>query len=222
MHSGFLAPRHRVGWSTVLWFLFVTVGLAAEARNPDPDLGAPFTNRARPELGRPEAPVVVIEFTDFRCYHCRRFHERVFPRLREKFVAPGLVRYVTMHLALETDARSALPLAAARAALEQGGYWAMREQLFAHARELPQVMYERLATRAGLDGSRLAQDMKSPVVEAAIAADRREAAAAGVGTTPYFLIRKRDATGRWLEARVDGYEDWLFFERTLNRTLTGD
>lgn len=185
----------------------------------DPALGEPFALRPRPALGPADARVVLVEFTDFACAHCRRFHERVWPKIKERYVDSGRIRHVALHLALEKGDAHAQPLAAAHAALAQGGYWAMREQLFSHAKALPKVIYDTLATRAGLDVRAFSAALRSPETAAAIAADRAEAAALGITTTPFFLVRVRGADGRWREARVDGYEDWPFFERTLEQAL---
>jgi len=45
-------------------------------------------------VGDPDAPVEVIEYASFTCPHCRRFHETVYPQLKETYIDPGLVRFV--------------------------------------------------------------------------------------------------------------------------------
>lgn len=45
-------------------------------------------------LGDPDAPVTMIEYASFTCPHCRTFHERVLPRLKEDYIDPGRVFYI--------------------------------------------------------------------------------------------------------------------------------
>jgi protein-disulfide isomerase len=45
-------------------------------------------------LGNPDAPVTMIEYASFTCPHCRTFHERVFPQVKENYVEPGRIHYI--------------------------------------------------------------------------------------------------------------------------------
>ena len=72
---------------------------AARADAPagfDPRLGAPFAVRERPSVGSEQAPVTVVEAGSPACGHCQAFHRRVFPELRDRYIAPGRVRWVTV------------------------------------------------------------------------------------------------------------------------------
>jgi len=48
-------------------------------------------------LGKPDAPITIVEFSDYGDAHCGRFHRETFPRIDEGFVQPGTVRYLVKH-----------------------------------------------------------------------------------------------------------------------------
>src|SRR3982751_4033603 len=90
----------------------VLVSLAAAGERPDPVVettaDGPFA------LGRTDAPVTIVEFVDYECAYCRRYHRDVFERLRKEFVDPGLVRYVVRDFPLEMHKNSVTTARAAR------------------------------------------------------------------------------------------------------------
>ena len=52
-------------------------------------------------LGSDDAPVVIVEFSDFQCPFCKKFSEDVLPQLRDKYIAPGLVQLAFVNLPLD-------------------------------------------------------------------------------------------------------------------------
>lgn len=60
------------------------------------------------KLGKPKAPVAIVEVFDFQCVYCRKFHRETFPRVQERYVQTGKARLVFGHLAIlgEASART--------------------------------------------------------------------------------------------------------------------
>jgi protein-disulfide isomerase len=74
-----------------------------------------------PQRGADDAPVTIVEFTDYNCSHCSDFTLERFPRIEEEFVASGQVKYVVYPYTLWDGS---LPIAeAAACAHDQGGFW---------------------------------------------------------------------------------------------------
>ena len=48
-------------------------------------------------LGSDEAPLVLIEFSDYRCTHCSIFHEIVYPKIKKEYIDTGKIFYVGLH-----------------------------------------------------------------------------------------------------------------------------
>ena len=84
---------------------------------------------ARHIEGDPDAPVTIIEFSDFACPYCSRFSVDTLPQLREDYVETGKVRFVYKHYAIlgQVSTRAA---EASECAAEQDQFWAYHDQIF--------------------------------------------------------------------------------------------
>ena len=104
-----------------------------------------------PTLGKPDAPITIVEFSDYQCPFCRRFFENTLPALKADYIDIGTVRYVFRDFPLDRihpQARKAAE--AARCAGEQGQYWEMHDQLFQN-RALRVLQLKGYARNLGLD-----------------------------------------------------------------------
>jgi protein-disulfide isomerase len=142
-------------------------------------------------LGSPNAPVTLVEFTDYQCPYCHRFHEQSWPELKKAYIDTGKVRFVVRDLPLDFH-EQALPAAlAARCAGEQDRYWPMYEALLGQKDALTRESSRRLAITAGVDVATFDSCMQNPGNRHAIEADVAEALRIGVNGTPGFLIAQR-------------------------------
>ena len=83
-----------------------------------------------PIMGDPKAPVTILEFSEYQCPFCRRFHKEVLPKLNEEYISKGKVRYIFRDFPLRFH-KKAIPAAiSANCAGEQGKYWEMNDFLF--------------------------------------------------------------------------------------------
>lgn len=149
----------------------------------------PSTAVSRPSMGDPDAPLTIIEYSDYLCPFCGRFADEVMPELVARYVDTGLVRIEWHDYPLKGDP-SLDAAVAARAADRQGSYWAYHDALFAlHG----QLSYERaelvaIAEALGLDTERFTADLDDPALESAVRADLVVGQQVGVRGTPSFLI----------------------------------
>ena len=146
--------------------------------------------RGRAGFGNPDAPITVVEYTDFECPFCRQERDVIVELLRRH---PKDVRLVVKQFPLEIHPHSA---AAARM------FEAVARQSPSAAYRLYDVLYtnqERLkaegdafiveaARLAGADVKRAVADAASPAVAAAVSADADEAKRLGFSGTPGFLV----------------------------------
>lgn len=149
-------------------------------------------------LGSPNAPVTIVEFTDFQCPFCGRHATETFPLLRAKYIATGRVRYVVRDFPLSQIHPFALPAArAARCAGAEGAakFWIFHDSLFAHQRDLGDLYFTSLAHQAGLYESAFKACVASGKFDAAIAADASAASKAGFDGTPGFVVGKARPDG---------------------------
>jgi protein-disulfide isomerase len=141
-----------------------------------------------PSQGPADAPVTLVEFSDYECPHCAH----AIPIIRQvEHDFPGRLRVVHMNFPLSGHTHA---LAAARAALaagRQGKFWEMHDLLFTNQRALETADLNRYAQQLGLDMARFRADSASPEVEAAIQATRREGERLEISGTPTIYINGR-------------------------------
>ena len=138
-----------------------------------------------PALGPEDAPITIIEFSDFNCPYCRKFHAETFTPLMEAY--PNQIRFVYRDLPI-TSAESTVAAQAANCAGKQGSYWEFHDALFSGELGLGRAAYEAYGERLGLNVEALAVCLDAGGEQAEVESDAREATALGVRGTPTFFI----------------------------------
>lgn len=138
-----------------------------------------------PALGPPGAPVTMIEFSDFQCPYCTKFHRETFRPLMGAY--PDSIRFVYRDYPV-LGPESVEAAMAADCAGEQGTYWEFHDRLFSGGLELGRATYLRYAEELALDVASLADCLDSGRFRDEVLADARDAAALGVTGTPTFFI----------------------------------
>ena len=142
-------------------------------------------------LGKADAPVVMVEFVDFQCGFCRKFHLSTFDTLRSRYIDTGKLRYVLKNLPLSFHRHAHGSAIAARCAADVGGsiaYWRLVDALFLNQRNLSAPVVERLVEEIGVDQIRFGACVNDPRIAALVAKDVEEAARAGITGTPGFVV----------------------------------
>src|SRR3954465_331160 len=97
---------------------------------------ARVTNLGGYAMGRPDAPLTMVEFTDLQCPFCRQFVLTSFDEIKKNWIDTGKLRYISREFPLGIHPQ-ALPAArAARCAGEQGKFWELRVTLMRNANVL--------------------------------------------------------------------------------------
>lgn len=146
--------------------------------------------------GDPQAPVKLVEFSDFQCPYCGRHVLQTGPQLEEKYIATGKVVAYFRHFPLSQIHPNALPASkAAYCAGQQAPrfFWDMHGWLFANQTTWsnagdPAAQFRQAALSFGVDGGRYDACLADPQTEARINRDLQEGAALGVEGTPAFFI----------------------------------
>lgn len=157
--------------------------------------------------GDANAPVTLIEYSDFQCPACGAYYPLI-KQLHEDF--GDSLKIVYRHYPLTQIHPYAQPAAAAsEAAGKQGKFWEMHDKLFDNQRSWSnatvadvQETFEQYAEQLGLDVERFRADMDSREVADAIAADRAAGNRAGVRGTPTFVLQGKTISN------PSGYEEF--------------
>jgi protein-disulfide isomerase len=169
-----------------------------------------------PFRGLADAPVTVIEFSDFRCPHCARV-QPTLTRLLERY--PEDVRLVFVHYPVVSPDSGRAAIAAV-AADWQGRFWEMHDALFAlQGQPLTEEAVLAVASDLGMDADRYRQDLFSPDARARIEADTRAARDLGIRGTPSFLINGRLLRGAHPFESFDDAIQLELREKARNRNV---
>jgi protein-disulfide isomerase len=136
-----------------------------------------------PSLGPDDAPVTIIEFSDYRCGYCRRA-EATLQQLLERY--PSEVRLVSRHFPLNQTSRGAAEAAAC--ANEQGRFWEFHRGLFAAGAQHDAESLEQHASDAELDLEAFRTCVEEGRFKAGVEADLADGRRAGVTGTPAFFV----------------------------------
>ncbi|MEZ4516708.1 MAG: thioredoxin domain-containing protein [Chloroflexota bacterium] len=165
-----------------------------EAAEPDPSVPVEVDIEGAYSIGDLDAPVVIVEFTDFQCPYCGRHFQQTFPEIQSNYIDSGLVRYVFKDFPLTNiHPQAELAAQAARCGGEQDGYLEMHHLLFNNQQVWsgqPDAAetFVGFAEEAGLDADSFRSCLESAKYEDAVATDLAEGVSLGVNGTPAFFL----------------------------------
>lgn len=209
---------------TLLLQAFTTPSPANEAAEPkkriEPKLTTNLLLEGEPLLGSSHAPLTIVEFSDFECRYCQQFHQVVLPKLKQHYIATGLVRFVHKDLPLPFHSRALPAAAAARCAGEQNKYWTTYKALFDGQRCLQCKGVVAIAQERGVDANKLQACMNREATKALINANVSEAQLHGIRATPTFVIGPTRADNTHRGIIIEGAMPWPQFKTMLDQQLS--
>jgi protein-disulfide isomerase len=145
-----------------------------------------------PAIGPPNAPVTVVEFSDFQCPYCARAAP-VVKEIREHFGDKVRVVFRDFPLPMHKDAAKAAEAGAC--AREQGKFWEMHDKLFSDQNHLGVAELKESAKALGLDAEAFNSCLDSGRHEATWKENTRDGERYGVSGTPFFFVNGRILSG---------------------------
>lgn len=160
-----------------------------------------------PVRGPEDAPVQIVEFSEFQCPFCARVNPTLI-ELVEKY--DGNVAVVFRHLPLTFHPQAMPASKAAIAAGMQGKFWEYHDVLFERQQFLGEKLYVEIAEELDLDMDKFNKDRKSKEVMARIDQDLADAKTYNAAGTPHFFING---------VRFNGARPIEQFEKIINKLL---
>jgi protein-disulfide isomerase len=183
-------------------------------------------------MGDPNAPIHIIEFGDFQCPYCKRFHTETEPLLIGKYIETGKVyftyrsagNWVSKNIGQgSTESQDAA--LAAYCAMDQNKFWEMHAALFANNRDVEDqgsFTSQRLTTiakKTGLDMSTYQDCYDSGKYAGQVQQDYADTLAAGIQGTPSFIVIYQ-VNGVTKNTLIEGAQPFEAFQQAINEIFS--
>src|SRR3989338_4770313 len=149
----------------------------------------PATEDSDNFIGAENAPVVMVEYSDFQCPFCGKFYKETEPQIISEYVDTGKVKFVYKHLPLaQIHAYSQKAAEASECAADQGKFWEYHDKLFANQNALFPASLKKYASDAGIDRAKFDACLDSGAMASRVSYDAEEAIQKGARSTPNFFV----------------------------------
>jgi protein-disulfide isomerase len=164
-----------------------------------------------PYLGSEDAPVTIIDFSDYQCGFCERHHFETFPLIKQDYIDTGKVKYVFMDYISVGNIRNH---EAAKCVRELGGdelFFKMHDELYNNQRSLNDATLINIATELGISETEFTSCLNSGKYKSQIESSTAYGRSLGIGGTPGFIING---------ILVSGAQPYSVFQQTIEQELS--
>ena len=180
-----------------------------------------FTKEGAPYRGNPDAPVTLVEYSDFQCPFCARHALQTDPLLYKEYITTGKVKQVFLQHPLDSihpQARQAAEASLCAAKQGAKAFWAMYKRLFETRTDWggqadPTEQFKKYATELGLDADAFAACLESGETATQVQDEFERGEAAGVRGVPAFYIND------WF---ISGAQPFEVFQQVIEAALRGE
>lgn len=146
-------------------------------------------------LGEKKAKVTIVEFSDYECPFCGRFHQQTFPQINENYIKTGKAKLIYRDFPLSFHAQAQKAAEAAECAGEQNKYYDMHEKLFTDGVQGGPASFKKFATDIGLNTDKFNDCLDSGKMADEIQKDVSDGAQYGISGTPGFFVNGQLISG---------------------------
>ena len=180
-----------------------------------------------PSLGDKNAPITLIEFSDYECPFCKRHFDQTYPQLKKDYIDTGKVKLVYRDYPLSFhDPMATYEAQAANCAKEGGGdvaYFKIHDEIFKRTTSngdgLTKDQIKQIATDVGLNGANIISCADSDKYKDEVVKDISDGSNAGVSGTPAFFIGKSDPSGIIEGTILVGAQPYASFKSIIDTQL---
>ncbi len=175
-------------------------------------------------LGDKNAPITMVEFSDYECPFCKRYFDQTYPQLKKDYIDTGKMKLVFRDLPLTFHENAHVEAEAADCARDQGGdeaFYKYHDIMFktttSNGTGLSTEQLPTLAGQVGLNGDQLKTCIDSGKHKAEVDKDLADASAVNANGTPTFFIGKSDPSGTITGSRLVGAQPFSAFKTVINQ-----
>jgi protein-disulfide isomerase len=169
-------------------------------------------------IGRQDAPLTLVEFTDYQCPFCRQFHITTLEELKKNYIDTGKLRFMSLDFPLDMHQNARRAAGAARCAGDQGRFWELRNVMIVNANELKLENLLTYATDLKLDVDKFRTCVELDKYRAEVDWQLAEGQAIGVSGTPSFVLG-RSGTDKLDGIRLVGAMPYSVFDEKIKELL---
>lgn len=193
--------------------------IAVATATPVPSILKPKLDlQGWPVLGKAEAKITLVEYTDLECPFCSRHHTQAYPSIVKDYVDAGKIKYVIKQFPLSSihpDAENAGIATACAAKQDNAKAIAYIDKVFGNQNDLSVASLKKYATDVGLEGTVFGTCLDGKETKAAVDASFQEGVENGVSGTPSFLVLKPNGEAE----RIVGAQPFSVFKAALDKAL---
>lgn len=173
-----------------------------------------------PILGKKDAPITLIEFSDYQCPFCARFSKETLPQIKKDFIDKGKVRYIFRDYPLSTiHPKAQIAAEAAQCANDEGKYWQMHDLLFDNQKALEKEDLQKYAKEVGLNMNNFNNCLEKAKYFKEVKDDIQAGEKAGVQGTPAFILGKTTKDGVIKGKFIKGAHPFQTFKNAIEEML---
>jgi protein-disulfide isomerase len=178
-------------------------------------------------LGDKNAPLTMVEFSDYECPFCKRYFDQTYPELKKNYIDTGKLKVVFRDLPLTFhDPMATKEAVAANCAKEQGGdaaYYKMHDAMFTQTTSngtgLSVDKLYTIAGEIGMNAANFKTCLDSDKYKDEVKKDLADAGTAGADGTPTFFVGKSDPSGTIEGTRLVGAQPYTAFSTIIDGLL---
>jgi len=172
-----------------------------------------------PVKGDPNAPITIIEFSDFQCPFCKKFHVNTLPLLEKNYIDTGKVKFVYRDFPIQSIHPNAVSAAlASECADDQNLFWQYHDSVFENQRNWERLpvssainAFKQYASELGIDMDEFNQCLDTAKHVTEVNGDLQDGRSYGVTGTPGFFVGN-DELGY---VKIIGAQPYSVFERLI-------
>ncbi len=146
--------------------------------------------------GDPDAPITIVEYSDFQCPFCKRFFDNTLPSIMQDWIDEGKAKLYYKHFPLNQIHPQAQKAAeAAECALDQDKFWEMHDKIFENQGAIGVADLKKYAEESGLDAEQFNECLDGGAKAAIVNEHLQEGIANGVTGTPSFFVNGQNIVG---------------------------
>ena len=164
-----------------------------------------------PVKGDANAPIEIIEFSDFQCPFCGRFFSDTLPQLQKEYIDTGKAKLVYRDFPLSSIHPQATPAAeAAECAKEQNKFWEFHDKIFQNQAAMSDASYKQWAKDLGLNAQQFNDCVDNRKYKSEVEKDYQDGQSAGVSGTPAFFVNG---------IKISGAQPFASFKTIIDQEL---